>query len=131
MEEQLTLQDKVANFLYYFPKSTHIEIAEGVGLEERSCAGVLHKLKLKGLISFEVRSRTRLYFVSDDYQPVYALPVYVNKYTKQDIQKCENTIKSLCERGLLRRAKTELRRLSSMQDTARGVELVAMKSARI
>lgn len=127
----LSVKEKIANYIHYYPGARVSEIAENVGLNDRSCYDFLKKLVETGVAVMTKEGRAGVYSAAPGYVPAFSKPAPPSRFSLWEIQQCEQTIQKLKERGLHRRALTELRRLSSMQETARGVEAVSRQSARL
>ncbi|ELY5803543.1 winged helix-turn-helix transcriptional regulator [Cronobacter sakazakii] len=128
----LTTKQRIINFLYYFPKSTIREIAENAGLNEHACYKHVSSLIKAGDVILTREGRKHLYLLAPGSNPFHGgtrqTPVAV---PLKRIAECEENIQQLLDRGLRRRALTELRRLSAMQNTARGVEAVARMASKV
>ncbi|HBW3346626.1 MULTISPECIES: hypothetical protein [Klebsiella pneumoniae complex] len=131
MVEKLSLRDKVANYVYYYPESSLNDIAEGTGIEKAYAYKLLRQLIYRKQVrSFRV-GQTSAYVSTGELKPVFSEPKYYSPHSSAEIRDCERLIDSLRARGLYRRAKTELRRLSAMQNSAAGVEAVARRMVGI
>lgn len=120
------------NFLYYFPDSTIYDIADNSDASITKTRKVMTELIRRGDVVSKKSGRIWLYSVSPGYQPVNSkILTAAHPAALKEIAKCEQTVNSLLSRGLRRRALTELRRLSALQTSARGIEAVAKKAARI
>ncbi|KAF6592933.1 winged helix-turn-helix transcriptional regulator [Cronobacter sp. EKM101R] len=122
----LTTKQKIINFLYYFPKSTITEISENTSLNGHACYKHVSSLIKAGDVTLTKEGRKYFYQLAPGCGPVHAGAMRFPAATsRKKIAECEENIQRLLDRGLRRRALTEMRRLSAMQITTRGVEKVA------
>ncbi len=128
----LTTKQKIINFLYYFPKSTITEIAENTGLNGHACYKHVSALIKAGDVILTKEGRKFFYQLTPGCGPAHAGKKRLPKATSQRvIAECEENIQRLLDRGLRRRALTEMRRLSAIQITTSGVEAVARMASKV
>ncbi|ELY5938857.1 winged helix-turn-helix transcriptional regulator [Cronobacter malonaticus] len=128
----LTTKQKIINFLYYFPKSTITEIAENTGLNGHACYKHVSALIRAGEVMHTKEGRKYFYHLAPGCGPVHETEIrYPRATSRKVIAECEENIQRLLDRGLRRRALTEMRRLSAMQITTSGVEAVARMASKV
>lgn len=109
------------------PLSIISVIADAAATDNSQCSNTLSKLVSEGKVIREKNGLVSYYSVSPNYEPIPETLPYVPTVSTDEMIRQEKVVADLEQRGLWRRAITELARLADMQCTSIGVAIVAQR----